>query len=116
METWDQRTFEAICKRHRLETESPIVFAEMVQFEKKMNKLGVNTVFIFPGYGDVTRFMKSRFGLMQEIPREIALSSKLKNVILKFFGLKGLSTLLIELFRSISRFVRRQVNSLRNNG
>ena len=80
METWDQRTFEAICKRHRLETESPIVLAEMVQFEKKMNKLGVNTVFMFPGYGDITRFMKSRFGLMQEIPREIAHSSKLNEL------------------------------------
>ena len=72
----DKTTFEQRCKRHRLETEAPIVIAEMVQFEKKMNRLGVKTVYMFPGYGEITRFMKSRYGLMQEIPRELANSGK----------------------------------------
>ena len=76
METWDKITFEKICERHRLETESPIVMAEMVQFEKKLNQMGVKTIFMFPGYGEITRFMKSRFGLMQPIHPEIANSSK----------------------------------------
>ena len=70
-----------ICQRHRLETESPIVMAEMIQFEKKMNKLGVHTIFLFPGYGEIVKFMKSRFGCMQRIPKQISESSKYQ----KFF-------------------------------
>ena len=57
-------------------TESPIVLAEMVQFEKRMNDMGIKTVFLFPGYGELTRFMKSRYSLVQEIPQKMSTSGK----------------------------------------
>ena len=60
--------------RHRKVAEAPVVFMEMVRFEKKMEKLGIAPIFHFCGYADAIRFLQSRYGGVQEVP-EILMTS-----------------------------------------
>ena len=67
----DKNAFDLFCARHVKATEAPVLIAEMVQFEKKLNSKGIQSIFLFPGYGELARFQKSRYGLMQEIPSSL---------------------------------------------
>ena len=72
----DRAAFENFCARHTKTSEAPVVMAEMVQFEKRLNNMGIKSIFLFPGYGELSRFMKSRYGLVQEIPKFLTNSGK----------------------------------------
>ena len=70
----DNTKFNMFIEHHRAATMAPVVFAEMVRIEQKLNQSGIKTVYLFPGYGQLVRWMKNRFGLMQEIPQALAKS------------------------------------------
>ena len=72
----DEKAYRTFIARHTKATESPVLLAEMVNFEKKLNQQGIKSIFLFPGQGELSRFMKSRYGLVQEIPSSIANSCK----------------------------------------
>ena len=72
----DRATFNMFIEHHRAATYAPVVMAEMVRIEQKLNKKGVKVVYMFPGYGELTRFVKNRFGLLAEIPQSLANSGK----------------------------------------
>ena len=86
MDTWigkdayidplDKDAYNRFIAKHVMATESPVVLAEMIQFEKRMNEMAIKTIFLFPGQMELTRFMKSRYGLVQEIPYKISTSGK----------------------------------------
>ena len=49
---------------------------ELARFEKKMNAVGVKTIFHFSGYSELIRFFKGRYGGMQEVPDVLIHSGK----------------------------------------
>ena len=85
----DRNAFQTFCTRHTKATEAPVVIAEMVQFEKRLNAKGIHSIFLFPGYGEISRFVKSRYGLMQDIPKFLTNSGK---CVLNYILLKLIKT------------------------
>ena len=72
----DNDKYNMFIEHHRAETMAPVVLAEMVRIEQKLNAKGVKVVYLFPGLGEITRFVKNRFGLCAEIPPALANSGK----------------------------------------
>ena len=64
----DKDKFNLFIEHHRAATMAPVLMAEMIRFEQKLNRQGIKSVYLFPGYGELTRFVKNRFGLFSEIP------------------------------------------------
>ena len=72
----DEDTYNRFIAKHVKTTEAPVVLAEMIQFEKRLNAKGIKGIYLFPGYGELTRFLKSRYSMVQEIPHSIATSGE----------------------------------------
>ena len=72
----DEKAFNIFASRQRKVAEAPVLFMELARFEKKMNAVGVKTIFHFSGYSELIRFFKGRYGGMQEVPDVLIHSGK----------------------------------------
>ena len=75
----DKDKFNLFIEHHRAATMAPVLMAEMIRFEQNLNKKGIKAIYLFPGYGELTRFIKNRFGLFPEIPLSLRDSGKIGN-------------------------------------